>query len=194
MALDGNIITDSDVKKNLFILSYLCNSVFIFEFVIKFTGMGPISNLIITILTILLVYFSDTFNYLDALIVIFSILEMSFNKLNSVDANPLTVNNNLDISQFSILKIFRLFRVFRLAKILKRVKAIRLIILGVNKSMKNILYAVLLLFLFIIIFVLLGMSILKAIPDMNDVLNNLYIVFQLLTIENWNSMLVIFSQ
>ena len=55
------------------------------------------------------------------------------------------------LEYLSFIKIFRIFRVFRLAKILRRVKAMRKILNGVNKSIVNIGFAVMLLFIFIIL-------------------------------------------
>ncbi len=108
------------------------------------------------------------------------------------DDNPLIKKEGLDISQLGILKIFRIFRVFRLAKVLRRVKAMRNIINGINKSISNILYTIGLLFLFILIFVLLGMSLFPQIEDMLNFWNALYVVFQTLTLENWNTLLALF--
>ncbi len=95
-------------------------------------------------------------------------------------------------SQFGIIKIFRICRVFRLAKVLKRVKTMRSIINGISRSISNILYTVCLLFLFIIIYILLGMSLLNDIEDLKTFLNAFYIVFQVLTMENWNFLLSVF--
>jgi len=105
--------------------------------------------------------------------VVFGILEM-------------VTADDMNYKKFGILKIFRIFRVFRVAKVLRRVKAMRNIINGINKSISNILYTLSLVFLFILIFILLGNSLLKDIPDFNDKLYTFYIVFQALTVENYN--------
>ena len=107
---------------------------------------------------------------------------------DGIDDNNLIQVANFDVKKFSILKIFRIFRVFRLAKVLRKVKEMRNIINGINKSLSNILYTIGLLFLFIIIFLLLGMSLLNDIPDFKDFLYAFYIVFWALTVENWNNL------
>ncbi len=95
-------------------------------------------------------------------------------------------DNNFDIKKFSILRIFRIFRVFRVAKVLRKVKEMRIIINGIFKSIYNILYTISLLFLFIIIFLMIGMKLLYVIPDFKDFLYAFYVVFQALTMENYN--------
>lgn len=195
MAIDGDNLAPAD-KVKIYTLNYLFNSVFILEFIVKVIGLGPISNLfhLLTFksLTHFSVYFSDTFNYLDTLIVVFSLVEISTDKYQNININPFIKTNSIDLSQLSILKVFRIFRVFRLAKVLRRVKAMRNIIIGINRSISNILYTVALLFLFIIIYVLLGMSLLTNIEDMNSFINALYVVFQTLSMENWNFVLTIY--
>ena len=119
------------------------------------------------------------------MIVAFGIMEMALGGDGS-DVNNLVNTGRIDTKKFGILKIFRIFRVFRIAKVLRKVKAMRNIINGINKSISNIMYTIGLLLLFIIIFLLLGMSLLKVIPDFGQFLNTFYIVFQALTVENYN--------
>jgi len=99
-----------------------------------------------------------------------------------------------NVGNLEFLKIFRILRVFRLAKVLRRVKAMRKILLGINKSINNIMFTIILLFLFIIIYVLLGMSIMTMIPDFTGFMNAFFAIFQVLTQENWNDLLYIYIE
>jgi hypothetical protein len=104
-------------------------------------------------------------------------------------SDAVSKGNDINVKQLRTLKVFRIFRVFRIAKVLRRIKAMRNIINGIFKSLNNIISTIALLFLFIIIFILLGRSLLTTIPDFNDFLSTFYIVFQILTLENWNVLL-----
>ena len=64
MAIDGNILKP-EVLDSLNVSNYVFNSLYIFEYVVKFIGLGPI------------VYYSDPFTYLDTFIIIFSIIEIT---------------------------------------------------------------------------------------------------------------------
>lgn len=139
----------------------------------------------------ILVYFSDTFNYLDVLIVAFGVMDMVTTNYDIYD-NPFIKMDTVNYSYLRIFKIFRIFRVFRLLKVLRKIKAMRKIINGINNSISNIFYTIALLFLFIIIYILIGMSLLNKIKDFNDLLNTLYIVFQALSMENWSNLLYIY--
>jgi len=107
---------------------------------------------------------------------------------SGADENNLIQTDSLDFKKFSILKIFRIFRVFRVLKVLRKLKQMRKIVDGISKSLVTILYAISFLFLFIIIFILLGMSLLYQIPDFKEFLYAFYIVFWTLTKENWNTL------
>jgi hypothetical protein len=64
MAIDGNIIKP-EILKTLAVSDYIFNAVYMFEYLVKFIGLGPI------------VYYSDAFTYLDTFIIVFSIIDMS---------------------------------------------------------------------------------------------------------------------
>ena len=46
MALDGNLIEDPKIKAEIYKTTYLFNSVFILEFIIKIIGLGPLSKIL----------------------------------------------------------------------------------------------------------------------------------------------------
>ena len=171
MALDGNMFTP-EVYSNISITNYIFNSIFIAEFILKLIGLGPI------------VYFSDAFTYLDLVIIIFAIVDMASSSDSSADT--IGANKNLT-SQLSFLRVFRIFRVLRLTKILRKMKSMRLIIVSIKKSLASVTYIILILVMFLLIFQLLGESLLNGNIRYQSFLIAFYTTFQILTTENWNS-------
>ena len=171
MALDGNLFTP-ETYASISISNYVFNSIFIAEFIVKFIGLGPI------------VYFSDAFTYLDLLIIAFAIVDMISPDDNSADS--IGANKKLS-SQLSFLRVFRIFRVLRLTKILRKMKSMRLIIVSIKKSLANVVYIILILIMFLLIFQLLGMSLLNGNMRYQSFMIAFYTTFQILTMENWNS-------
>ena len=174
MALDGNIIKP-ETYNNLNISNYVFNSIFIFEYVVKFIGLGPI------------VYFSDAFTYLDTIIIAFAILDMCTPSTEDTDQ----IGSKKSVSsQLSFLRVFRIFRVIRLTKILRRFKSMTLIIVSIKKALANVAYITCILLMFILIFVLLGMSLLSGNIHYQSFLNGFYATYQILTLEGWNELLI----
>ena len=171
MALDGNMFTP-EVYSDISITNYVFNSIFIAEFILKLIGLGPI------------VYFSDAFTYLDLVIIIFAIVDMASSSDSSADT--IGANKNLT-SQLSFLRVFRIFRVLRLTKILRKMKSMRLIIVSIKKSLASVTYIILILVMFLLIFQLLGESLLNGNIRYQSFLIAFYTTFQILTTENWNS-------
>ena len=171
MALDGNLFTP-ETYANISLSNYVFNAIFIAEFIIKFIGLGPI------------VYFSDAFTYLDLLIIAFAIVDMISPADNSADS--IGANKKLS-SQLSFLRVFRIFRVLRLTKILRKMKSMRLIIVSIKKSLANVAYIILILIMFLLIFQLLGMSLLNGNMRYQSFMIAFYTTFQILTMENWNA-------
>ena len=173
MALDGNMFTPESYS-NLNITNYIFNGIFIAEFLMKLVGLGPI------------VYFSDPFTYLDFFIIIFAIIDMTGSSSSSAD----TIGSNKALtSQLSFLRVFRIFRVLRLTKILRKLKSMRLIIVSIQKSVINLLYILMILLMFILIFQLLGMSLLNGNIRYQSFMISFYTTFQVLTVESWNKLL-----
>ena len=173
MALDGNMFTPEQYS-TLNVTGYVFNGIFIAEFIMKFIGLGPI------------VYFSDPFTYLDLLIIIFAIVDMTSSSSSSAD----TIGSNKSVSsQLSFLRVFRIFRVLRLTKILRKLKSMRLIIVSIQKSIINLLYILLILLMFILIFQLLGMSLLNGNLRFQSFMISFYTTFQILTVESWQKLL-----
>ena len=176
MAIDGNILKP-EVLDSLNVSNYVFNSLYIFEYIMKFIGLGPI------------VYYSDAFTYLDTFIIIFSLIDMFTPSSTDTDSTVGAKKQNVS-SQLSFLRVFRIFRVIRLTKILRRIKAMRLIIVSITKAVINVSYIIAIIFMFILIFQLLGMSLLSGNYHYQSFLEAFYTTYQVLTLESWNELLV----
>ena len=176
MAIDGNIIKP-EVLSSLNISNYVFNGVYMFEYLVKFVGLSPI------------VYYSDAFTYLDTFIIVFSIIDMVSPSEDDTDTISGGKKKNVS-SQLSFLRVFRIFRVVRLTKILRRIKSMRLIIVSITKAILNVSYIICIILMFILIFQLLGMSLLSGNYHYQSFLEAFYTTYQILTLEGWNELLV----
>ena len=176
MAIDGNILKP-EILTSLAVSDYIFNVVYMFEYLVKFVGLGPI------------VYYSDAFTYLDTFIIVFSIIDMSSPADTDTDSTAGSKKKNVS-SQLSFLRVFRIFRVVRLTKILRRIKSMRLIIVSISKAIINVSYIVCIILMFILIFVLLGMSLLSGNAHYQSFLEAFYTTYQILTLEGWNELLI----
>ena len=173
MALDGNLFKP-EVLNNLNISNYVFNAIFFLEYVVKFVGLSP------------LVYYSDGFTYLDSIIIAFAVLDMA----TPSETNDEKVGSKKSVSsQLSFLRVFRIFRVIRLTKILRRLKSMRLIIVSMKKALISVSYIVCILVMFILIFELLGMSLLSGNIHYQEFGEGFYTTYQILTLENWDGLL-----
>lgn len=165
MSLQGNLLSKS-LLDSLSTAEIVFSGIFFFEFFIKFFGLGPI------------LYFSEGLNYIDCLIVCLSLVDLA------------TANNpNIDVSNLAFLRVLRIFRVLRLVKVLKKNKSIKKLIIGISEALSNVTYIMIILFMFIIIFILLGNSINGKDEYYDDFLNTFYQTYELLVLEDWNSKL-----
>jgi len=177
----GGDLFDPVLEEQMQVANYGFTAVFIFEFVVKFIGLGPI------------IYFSDAFTYLDLAIIGFAILDMA-SPTPSADQVVIVSDNNTNTkstaiaSQLSFLRVFRIFRVTRIAKVLKKIKHFRRVLSGIKKSLSNVSYNLLICFIFLLIFQLLGMNLLNADENFTSFMKSFYITFQVLTMENWNTL------
>ena len=176
LALDGNIFMPETLDK-LNISNYIFNGIFIFEYIIKFIGLGPI------------VYYSDPFTFLDTIIICFAIVDIVTPNNNDIDV--VGVKKSVS-SQLSFLRVFRIFRIVRLAKILKRLDNMRFILIAVNKSLTSasVYYIIIILIMFVLIFELLGMSLLNGNKHFQSFLDGFYTTYQILTLENWDGIFI----
>ena len=176
MAIDGNILKPEILNK-LNLSNYFFNAVYMFEYLVKFIGLGPI------------VYYSDPFTYLDTFIIAFSIIDMASTSDDDTDSIQGAKKKNVS-SQLSFLRVFRIFRVVRLTKILRRIKSMRLIIVSITKAILNVAYIICIIIMFILIFQLLGMSLLSGNYHFQSFLEAFYTTYQILTLEGWNELLI----
>ena len=174
MALDGNLLKPEIISK-IDLSNYAFNSIFILEYIVKFIGLGP------------LVYYSDAFTYLDTLIIAFAILDMCTPNEDTGTSSKDKMRNVS--SKLSFLRVFRIFRVIRLTKVLRRLKSMRFIIVSIKKALSNVSYIIAILIMFILIFQLLGMSLLSGNYHYQSFFIGFYTTYQILTMENWNSLL-----
>ena len=174
MALEGNFLKPEILNK-VNIGNYIFNSIFILEYVVKFIGLTP------------LVYFSDAFTYLDTLIIIFAIVDMVTPSNNDTD---IVGSKKSVTSQLSFLRVFRIFRIVRLAKILRKLKSMRSIIVSIKRALRDVKYILLILIMFILIFELLGLSLLNGNKHFQTFLEGFYTTYQILTMENWDGIFI----
>lgn len=109
--------------------------VFITEMALKLIGLGVLK------------YLKDKMNYVDGTVVLLSIVELTL------------ASGGSQFSAFRSVRIFRTFRVLRITRLLRAMKDMTAIINALGKSMTSLMYLYLLMFLFIVIFSLLGMQI-----------------------------------
>ena len=173
MALDGNLFKPETLN-GLNISNYIFNAIFFFEYIVKFVGLSP------------LVYYSDAFTYLDTLIIAFAVLDMA--TPSNTDDEQVGSKKSVS-SQLSFLRVFRIFRVIRLTKILRRLKSMRLIIVSMKKALASVSYIVCILVMFILIFELLGMSLLSGNIHYQQFGEGFFTTYQILTLENWDGLL-----
>ena len=98
-------------------------------------------------------YCSDRMNLLDGVVVLLSVFEIIYSEVVITQSSGQT-----NLKTFKTLRLIRTFRVFRIARLLRALESMQTILHVMNKSYISFLYITMLLFLFILIFALLGMS------------------------------------
>lgn len=93
-------------------------------------------------------YLADTMNFLDGGIVCASIFELLYEKLGQGGG----------VKGLSTLRMLRAVRVFRMLRLLRQLESMQTIIAVMGKSYMSFVYITALMFLFIVIFTLLGMQ------------------------------------
>ena len=165
----------NELSNTLSIINTCFTYIFLVEMMVKLLAKG-IRN-----------YFKDYMNYFDAVVVIVSIIELIF-----VSGEKST------LSAFRIIRVFRIFRVVRVARLFRYLQSMTLIMKVISGSLSKFIYIALLLLLFTVIYTLLGMQVFRGNfnfpegkPRSNfDSFHNSFIsTFQVLSIENWQSIL-----
>ena len=162
--------SESNIMENL---NYVFTSIFTAELSLKLFGLGLVR------------YLSDSLNYLDLMVVIFSWVEIIF------------LGGSGSISAFRTLRVFRLVRtvrVLRVARLLRGLQSMLTLMEVIANTIGSFGYIGLMLLIIMLIYALFGMTIFAGrwnypdgLPRPNfDSFNNAFIsVFQLLTVENW---------
>ena len=165
---------ESDIMEKL---NFVFTSVFTVELVLKMFGLGLVK------------YLSNSLNYLDFMVVIFSWIEIIF------------LGGNGAFSAFRTFRVFRLLRtvrVLRVARLLRGLQSMMTLLEVIANTIGSFGYIGLMLLIIMLIYALFGMTLFAGrwnypdgLPRPNfDSFNNAFIsVFQLLTVENWPSLL-----
>jgi len=173
LALDHEGISDS-LNSGLELANVVLTVIFTAEMVLKVGGLGP------------RVYVADAFNVFDAVIVITSLVELAVTSgSDSGDGG-------------SIVGLFRTFRLLRVLKLAKSIKTLRILLVTTINSLPDIGWMSLVLVLFLFIFAVLGVQLfagsLRGLPtdppySFDDVFEALFSVFQVLTGDDWTSIM-----
>lgn len=154
-------------------ISFIFTVLFTVEMVVKMLGLG------------LLRYFRSKMNVFDCIVVVISLLELSLLSGSRVSA----------VRSF---RVFRIFRVLRVARLFRYLNYMRTLLLAIEKSVANMLNMGLLILLFLVVAALFGMQLFGGKFDFPDGkprenYDNFHYAFltsfQLLTMENWFSVL-----
>lgn len=111
--------------------------IFIYELGSKIFALGPKK------------YLQDDMNKLDGGVVMMSIFELIYTRAVSSGGGS-------SLKTFKTLKMLRTLRVFRILRLLRKLKSMQTILQVMTKSYSSFIYITMLLFLFILIFSLLG--------------------------------------
>lgn len=137
-------------------------------------------------------YCMEPFNILDGSVVLLSVFEIIMTALATAGGGE------VDMSSFKALRTLRTFRVFRIARLLRMMKQMQQIVVVLIRSSSSIFYITVLMFIGVIIFALLGMSLFggkmltsDGTPKMNfDTFPYaIATTFQVMTMENWQTVL-----
>ncbi|XP_071821818.1 voltage-dependent calcium channel type A subunit alpha-1-like isoform X3 [Apostichopus japonicus] len=152
-------------------ITFLC--IFIIEMLVKMYGLGP------------RVYLQSSFNKFDCLVILASLFEVIWSNYNKASFG------------LSVLRALRLLRIF---KVTRYWSSLRNLVISLLSSMRSIVSLLFLLFLFILIFALLGMQLFggsfnfnhreaKPTSNFDTFPIALMTVFQILTGEDWNTVM-----
>ena len=170
LSLHGDVMIER--QSQLESLNDIFTYLFLVEFLLKIIGLGITE------------YLTDISNYIDMMVVISGLIDIELRRIY-----PQSKQSQSHYGNIPVMKIIKIFQVLRILKILKNMKIMRNILIGIYESLVKIFYVFVLLTVFILIYMILGMSVIKESESLSEHLNAFYLVFQILTIENWNSAL-----
>jgi hypothetical protein len=102
----------------------------------------------------------DKMNWLDGSVVLISVFEIIYKKMQT--------GSTISLQGFRTLRLFRTLRVFRVMRVLRALKSMQMIVGVMAKSYMSFLYITMLMFLFIYIFALLSMNVFGATMNFPD--------------------------
>lgn len=137
-------------------------------------------------------YVADQMNWLDGSVVLLSIYERVYTRIND--------DKQVGLAAFKTMRMFRTVRVFRMIRLLRALQSMQMILRVMVNSYMQFVYITMLMFLFIFIVSLLGMSLfgggMKHDPEgaprglnFDSITSSFITVFQILTMENWQIIL-----
>lgn len=129
-------------------------------------------------------------NIFDGSIVVLSVIEM-------------TLLSGAQGKAIGAFKSIRIFRVLRITRLLRTLKFMNVIVKVVSTTLENFIYICLLMFLFVIIYSLLGMTLFSGrlqyrlntvgaytiVQNFDNFLYSFLAVFEILTLENWDDLI-----
>eukprot|EP01022_Parablepharisma_sp_SALTPOND_P019005 TRINITY_DN318_c0_g1_i4.p3 TRINITY_DN318_c0_g1~~TRINITY_DN318_c0_g1_i4.p3 ORF type:complete len:653 (+),score=82.50 TRINITY_DN318_c0_g1_i4:9017-10975(+) len=157
-------------------LNTVFTSIFIAEMALKLFSLGIVK------------YLSDKLNYVDGGAVVLSIIELIF-----LDSSK----NNSALTAFQAFRMLRALRVVRMVRLLRSLRSMQLLIQVIGETLTSFAYIGMLLIVFLFIYSLLGMQLFGGMFDFPDgkprqnydSFHKAFLsVYQVLTIENWQSL------
>ena len=158
--------------------------IFIYELGSKVFALGPKK------------YLQDDMNKLDGSVVMMSIFEKIYTAAVSTGGGS-------SLKTFKTLKMLRTLRVFRILRLLRKLKSMQTILQVMTKSYSSFIYITMLLFLFILIFALLGSQFFAGIFDnfpwygselskqnYDSIEFAIMTCFNIMQGENWNNLII----
>ena len=181
MSMDSYGI-EEQTEKRLAGMNSAFTYIFMYEMGVKLLTIGPKK------------YSSSKWNLLDGGVVLLSIVELF------VELQHSGTTHGSSLSAFRTVKVFRTFRVMRVTRILRAMHSMQVIIGVIQRSFKSFMYVILLLFVFVFIYALLGIQIYQGrydfgphetLPGGNfeDFGIAFVTVFQVITMENWQEVM-----
>jgi len=151
--------------------------IFIFEMCIKLLAIGVEK------------YWKNPLNWIDGSVVIISIVELVIEAIGSGNSEAGS------LQAFRTVRVFRAFRVLRVTRVLRSLRQMKVIISVIQRSFMDFIYIAVLLFLFVVVYTLLGRQLFQGkfsfgdeeIPRVNYETFTIAFatVWQVLTMENW---------
>ena len=137
---------DEKMEKDLEFLNLIFTWIFIVEMTLKLLARGPKK------------YAAEPMNLLDGGVVMLSIVEIIMSALGGGGGGG-------SLQAFRTVRVFRTFRVLRVTRILRALKSMAMVIGVISRSFMDFILIIMLLYVFIFIYTLLGRQIFQGTYD-----------------------------